>query len=278
MIDVNEHVEKASEQLTLGSDDVWRVSDVSSVSFPGDGHEALGDIEERSFWFNHRNAALLKLMEQFPYEGPFLDIGGGSGYVSLGLTRTSRPSIVLEPDPAGARNAAKRKLPVIHASLDDAQLKPCSFHGAGMFDVLEHIEDDVGALRSVHRILASDGRLFLTVPAHSALWSNEDVYVGHYRRYGKRSVSSVLHEAGFEVDYAGYFFGALVPAIFLLRSIPSRFASADNPGSYKEGDHKLPPAPIGSVISATLEHELRAIGKGRALPLGSSVIVVARSV
>ena len=61
-------------------------------------------------------------------------------------------------------------------------------------------EDDVGALRSVHRILASDGRLFLTVPAHSALWSNEDVYVGHYRRYGKRSVSSVLHEAGFEVE------------------------------------------------------------------------------
>jgi 2-polyprenyl-3-methyl-5-hydroxy-6-metoxy-1,4-benzoquinol methylase len=58
---------------------------------------------------------------------------------------------------------------VICARLEDAGLPPMSIDAGGMFDVLEHIEDEVAALRHVHALLCPGGRLFRTVPADQFL-------------------------------------------------------------------------------------------------------------
>jgi len=52
------------------------------------------------------------------------------------------------------------------------------------------------------------------------LWSNEDVHAGHYRRYTK-SMSNILKEAGFRIEFSSYIFSILPFPIFLLRSILS---------------------------------------------------------
>src|SRR5438067_3651778 len=73
------------------------------------------------------------------------------------------------------------------------------------FDVIEHIDDDVGALRSIRAALRPGGRLVCTVPAFQFLWSAHDVVNHHHRRYRKRLLTTRLREAGFELERVSYF-------------------------------------------------------------------------
>jgi SAM-dependent methyltransferase len=75
----------------------------------------------------------------------------------------------------------------------------------GLFDsvlalnVLEHIEDEVGVLRSLRNILKPGGRVILLVPNDPALYSKVDKALGHYRRYSLDSLTRCMEEAGFRV-------------------------------------------------------------------------------
>ncbi len=66
-------------------------------------------------------------------------------------------------------------------------------------NVLEHIEDDAGALRSMARILPPGGRVVLMLPAFPALYGPIDRNLGHFRRYTRRSVEEVAERAGLKV-------------------------------------------------------------------------------
>jgi SAM-dependent methyltransferase len=82
--------------------------------------------------------------------------------------------------------------------------------GDGSFDlvyslnVLEHIEDDLGALRELHRVTAPRGRLLLYVPAFPVLYSSMDAKVGHFRRYRARQLTALVTEAGYHVQACSY--------------------------------------------------------------------------
>lgn len=66
------------------------------------------------------------------------------------------------------------------------------------FEVLEHIEDDKGALDQWRKLLKPDGSLILSVPAHKSKWGYNDVVAGHVRRYEKKELEDVLRRAGFK--------------------------------------------------------------------------------
>jgi SAM-dependent methyltransferase len=66
-------------------------------------------------------------------------------------------------------------------------------------NVLEHIEDDQGALEDFFRILQPGGRLVLLVPAMAKLYGTLDVALHHFRRYEKGEVEEKLRKAGFEI-------------------------------------------------------------------------------
>lgn len=68
-----------------------------------------------------------------------------------------------------------------------------------MSEVLEHIEDDAGLLLFLNKnIIKNGGYMILTVPAHGFLYSPFDRSVGHFRRYGKKNIISMLKNAGFD--------------------------------------------------------------------------------
>lgn len=75
------------------------------------------------------------------------------------------------------------------------------------FEVLEHLEDDVGALREFRSHVAPGGSIMLSVPANPQRFGNADEKAGHYRRYTRDSLSQALTEAGFtEVRLLNYGF------------------------------------------------------------------------
>lgn len=68
------------------------------------------------------------------------------------------------------------------------------------FDVLEHIEDDAGALKHWASWLKPRGRLLLSVPARMKLWTAGDEWAGHYRRYERDQLIELLQTSGFEIE------------------------------------------------------------------------------
>ncbi len=80
-----------------------------------------------------------------------------------------------------------------------------SYSAAVALNVMEHIEDDVAALRSIAAMLRPGGAVVLIVPAFPSAMSKFDRAVGHYRRYTRRSLSAALHAADLEVETLQYF-------------------------------------------------------------------------
>ena len=67
------------------------------------------------------------------------------------------------------------------------------------FEVLEHIKDDVSALREWWNCLKFCGYMLLSVPAHPERWNATDEWAGHLRRYERKGLKAILEQAGFDI-------------------------------------------------------------------------------
>jgi SAM-dependent methyltransferase len=273
-------ISNLSTKVELASDGTWHSRRSAAISYPAESNEFLYQVEDKSFWFSHRNRCIVEALRRYSPQGVLFDIGGGNGYVSAAIQKAGWPVVLLEPGPDGARNARARGIEhVICSTLDEAGLKPASIDAAGAFDVIEHIEDDHGFLRSLAGILRPGGRLYLTVPAFPFLWSQEDIDAGHYRRYTLRTIEAVLRRAGFTVEYATYFFGLLPPAILLQRSLPHRLGirfGKDSVEQQARAQHGAGQGALGRILAPILDREVQRIHDGKRLPFGSSCLAVAR--
>jgi ubiquinone/menaquinone biosynthesis C-methylase UbiE len=79
-----------------------------------------------------------------------------------------------------------------------------NYSAAVSYNVLEHIDDHVGALKSISRLVRPGGNVIIIVPAFMFAMSPVDVATGHVRRYTKKSLSAAMTEAGLEVTNVQY--------------------------------------------------------------------------
>ncbi len=87
-------------------------------------------------------------------------------------------------------------------------------------DVIEHLDNDVVALREYARVTQVGGTVVIAVPAYQWAWSDHDVALGHRRRYTARTLADAIRRAGLEVDHVTYYHAWLVPLAFLVRKTP----------------------------------------------------------
>jgi SAM-dependent methyltransferase len=136
-----------------------------------------------------------------------LEVGAGIGTITRHLVDRElvvpldmEPRYVQQLENAFRDRANVRPLCADAANLDLEALRRERFDTVILSNVLEHIEDDVGALRRFREVLVPGGRLLLVVPALQAIYGSMDREVGHFRRYNRRGLSQVVTEAGFHVD------------------------------------------------------------------------------
>jgi SAM-dependent methyltransferase len=134
-----------------------------------------------------------------PYlRGDVLEVGCGVGTFTkllVGVPAVRRIlSIDVSPEAVAYTRAhvSHPSLDVKHAGVRDVA---DAFDAVICMNVLEHIEDDEGALRHMIERLRPGGTLFLLVPAHQALYSEFDREGGHYRRYNKRHMRGLIARA-----------------------------------------------------------------------------------
>lgn len=136
-------------------------------------------------------------------------------------------------------------------------------------DVLEHLDDDFGALQAFRRALADDGLLVVAVPAFMELWSAHDVRLGHKRRYTRKTLTQLVTQAGFDVVEASYALSFALPVAWVQRRVAAQPSNGTPEGVTLPG--WVNAAALGV---ARLENATAALGI--APPFGTSVWCVAR--
>lgn len=263
--------------LLQTAENAWAIKSTKPVSYPTDGLSELAELEDHSYWFKHRNAIISSVVARFAPSGTIFDIGGGNGYVSLGLVGSGYPSVVVEPDLSGTAVASARGLPTIRAGLSDLELPDNSVPAFGMFDVLEHIEAEREVLSRLVGALQPRGMAYISVPALSWLWSSEDEEAGHFRRYTRKSLTAAMRASGLEPLYSSYFFRALVPAVFAVRTMPSLLRLPLRKVD-RTREHTLPANLAGRQIARSFQEELARVAGGQTVAVGTSVIAVGRKI
>ena len=157
--------------------------------------------------------------------------------------------------------------------VDDIKLpfKDKTYDMVGAFDVLEHIEDHIGALKEWRRILKDDGAIVITVPAYQWLWTEHDVSLYHKRRYTTKRLTKAAAEAGLKPEkksYAIVFSLPLIVGFRLMNRILGR--KTDSETSYVDV-----PDWVNKFFTELLCAEAKIHDKA-ALPFGTSVVTVLR--
>ena len=179
----------------------WVIDDVGDV-----GRFTLGVLERAAKY----NRWLYDAMA--PYLGErILEVGAGIGNISRLLT--GHKLLVVTDGEANylsyltAVFGKYQNVKVRPFDLDrgpDAELGSFGFDTIVCMNVLEHIEDDLRALRYMKSLLIPGGRLVLLVPAMRWLNGSLDTSLGHYRRYEKPDLGERLDQSGYRVQTMKY--------------------------------------------------------------------------
>ena len=236
-------------------------------------HQEHIDLAERHWWFRARRKIFAGLLDQFvqlPKQARILDLGPGGGS-NLPILRDRGAVTVLDLDRGSLKHCAEHgAVQLICADANAPPLADGQFDLVCALDVLEHLEDDEGALRAWQRLLRPDGKLLLSVPALSILWGRQDMLSGHHRRYRRTELSRKLEAAGFRIQRLSYFNFLLFPPILVIRLLMRPFLSSRQ----RQSDLSASSHGLGGL----LYHLFAAEGnwlKRRNLPIGVSLVALA---
>ncbi len=231
--------------------------------------------EDRHWWYRGRRSVLEGVLAQLrlPARARILDAGCGSGRNMVELahhgTVTGIELSATSASLARARNTGE----VIEGSVLQMPFAAERFELAASLDVIEHLEDDLSALRELRRVVAPGGALLVTVPAYQWLWSGHDEINHHHRRYTRRSLLRVAEQAGWELVRTTYFNSLLLPVAIALRGL-DRFSSSKTTESSL--DLWVPPPPLNWLLERPLALEAALIERGWRIPAGLSLLAVFR--
>jgi len=231
--------------------------------------------EDRHWWYRGRRTVLDGVIAGLglPTPARVLDAGCGSGRNMIELSRLGSVTGVELSETSVALARQRDAGQVISGSVLEMPFPDDSFDLAVSLDVIEHLEDDLAALRELRRTVAPGGALLVTVPAYQWLWSGHDEINHHHRRYTRRSLQRVAEQAGWTQARTTYFNSLLLPVAILLRVLDRVNRAKTTESSL---DLWIPPAPVNWLLERPLALEAALIGHGGRIPAGLSLLAVFR--
>ena len=232
-------------------------------------YDRMAELDATHWWYRARREVLAALIERkvpLPETARILEIGCGTGHNLAMLGRFGTVD-ALEMDGAARAVASKR----LGRRVGDARLPELPgvperhYDLIALLDVLEHVEDDRAALRSIAGRLKPGGRILLTVPAFQWMWSAHDVVNHHHRRYSRSGLRAAAADAGLRVEHLSWFNSLLFP-------IAAAARLAGRVTGKQESDDTLPPAPVNRLFETVFALERHAIGR---LPFPPGVSIAA---
>jgi len=237
-------------------------------------YDRMAAHDSTHWWYRARREILADYLTRYGSLRPgahILEIGCGTGHNLPMLARFGDVDAI-EIDPA-ARAIASERLgkPVGDAPLPELPGVPRGAYDLiAVLDVVEHIEDDVGALAAMRDCLAPGGAILIAVPAHQWMWSAHDVVNHHKRRYSKATLKAAIAAAGLAPSHFGYFNSLLFPLAAAAR-LAGRLTGKD------DSDDSPPPGPVNALFETVFRLERHLVGRVP-MPPGVSIVTLARPV
>ena len=194
--------------------------------------QELVELEDNYWWHVAKRQLVTRLLQRHcPPPGRLVEGGIGSGRNLVEFSRLGYDVSGYDLMPESVRHVHDRGIEDVRVH-DLGQPWPDAagtVRAVVLLDVLEHVESPVEVLRHVHRILAADGCVILTVPAHPWLYSRWDEQLGHFRRYTTREFRQHACAAGFRVQWLNYWNSFTLPAAVAVRGWEKLFPSRHRP-------------------------------------------------
>ena len=231
-------------------------------------YDRMAAHDSTHWWYRARRDILADYLARegrLPADARILEIGCGTGH-NLPMLAHFGEVEAIEIDPAARAIASQR----IGRSVSAAPLPvlPGVERGAydliAVLDVVEHIEDDVAALKAMAACLKPGGKILITVPAHQWMWSAHDVVNHHHRRYSKKTLRDALHRAGLRERKLGYFNSLLFPLAATARFV-GRLRGKD------DSDDSPPPPVVNSLFEGIFRMERHMVGR---IPMSPGVSII----
>ncbi|MES1189039.1 MAG: class I SAM-dependent methyltransferase [Myxococcales bacterium] len=253
------------------------------------GYAVLADMQRRHFWHRGRHrfleAAVQRQLDvRARTRARVIDLGAGcGGWVDYLQRRELFPGgQVALGDSSPVALRAARDLVSGQVSCFQIDLLNLGFRAdwdvAFLLDVVEHIDDDVAALRNAREALAPGGLLFVTVPALQSFWSWNDEVVKHKRRYSAVQLQAAAEQAGLVTLDTRYFMFLLSPLLIVSRKLKQprlEDLDADAQWALIEKTHAVPAAPINGLLSGIFSLET-PLSRMMHFPWGTSLLGVFR--
>jgi len=233
-------------------------------------YERMRGLQDTHWWFTARREILSAEIGRLPLPKParILEVGCGPGG-NLELLKAFGDVRAIEPDADSRAYASERSgVPVDGGLLPDGLPDlGAPFDLVAAFDVIEHVDDDAGAVTALRDLLTPGGFLVTTVPAYAWLWSDHDAQHHHKRRYTRTAYCRLFGAAGMKVRRATYFNSVLFPPIAAIRV-------ARSAARLRGDDETLPPVLLNGLLRRLFGAE-KAILRATDLPFGVSILLIA---
>jgi SAM-dependent methyltransferase len=241
--------------------------------------ERTFEAEQRHFWFRGFKRFITPFIEKATAGRStlkLLDAGSGTG-ANLTFLRRYGVTFGLEFFWRGIELAHLRGLaPLIQGSVTHLPFPDASIDVVLSFDVLYCLEarDEHAAIHEMMRVLRPGGRVVINVAALDMLKGDHSALGGEVRRYTKAELREKLEGAGFHVERLTYTNASLFPITAGVRAL-QRLRGV-KPQQDNKGDFYVPPAPINALFAGMLALESKIVAIGINMPIGSSLLCLAR--
>lgn len=233
----------------------------------------MDKTESKHWWFLARRSIISQTIKDLnlPENAKILEVGCGTGGNLEMLSKFGEVS-ALDMDITAIALASKKT-----SNLYDIRKGYCpnqipfdsqqSFDLICMFDVLEHIEEDIETLVAIRKLLSKKGKVLLTVPAYQWLFGTHDIFLHHKRRYSAAVLREKVLTSQLNIIKLSYFNMILFPLAVVDRTISKLF------NKQSVGGATIPSPIINQLFKKSFGFE-RFLLKYTNLPFGLSLLCV----
>ncbi|KAA6187305.1 class I SAM-dependent methyltransferase [Thiohalocapsa marina] len=194
----------------------------------------LGEEVDHHWYYRAKAKAMMAYLGKASPE-LVLDVGAGSGFFSKYLLSHTSAAQALCVDINYERETdvlvCGKKISY-RRSAEDLEADLVLF-----MDVLEHVDDDVGLLRSYVENVPAQTRFLISVPAFQWLWSGHDEFLEHRRRYTLQGLEAIVAKSGLVPVQGAYFYGLLLPIAVVPRLLQKLNVNHDGPRNQLKRHH-----------------------------------------
>lgn len=219
-----------------------------------------------NFWYKARRSLIRDLFLKYgSQDKTVLELGCGAGSQLLALRPLCQSLRGCDINEEALAWARKEDLNVFRHDIEKERLGEATEDILCAFDVIEHIKDDVRALRHIYEALKPGGYFFFSVPAFPSLYSGHDKHLQHVRRYGQKELKQKIENSGFEIEEL-FYWNSLLFLPLALKRLKDKKKIASDINSYRS---------FNKILFRLLLMENQLWRLGIRFPFGLSIFGVA---